>query len=837
MKNWLSRIFNIAPPLWPRVSECWSITLFFKIGSAIGWTILTTAFIARFGIAMLPLLFIINAVLIILGTMFFERLIMKMKREVLMILMLLFAATFLFLASFLYTRHPYAFFALVIFAESIFLAQFNVFIPILVGDRFTPLESQRTFPVIESAESIAGMLGGVFVAVFASKIAVPIFLYAWIAFLACVIFVVLFTNISQAQLPPLPFRVKQTDVNRDQGPGQMKQVLVQIQNIPFLKGLVFIVLFQWIFMNVLEFQFTKAIEQSVTFTREETVAHIPASFFHASVLSAPGGIHNIEAARQTRMNYELTVDEQEQLASSLASVKSAAYLAALIVQALLASRLLTSLGIVGSMLIHPVIMLMSLVGMFLKFGFLSSSVAKVSFETTNVVHKNAYFSSHYALPKDIRDQAAEFLEGVVRPLGTVVGMLLLFGMQVFLSGRELSLWIHVFMFLLMIVILFSTMRLFSQYTDISREQLFSSLPYPEKLDAIEILAQKGHRHAPIILIQKLREISKEEKSAQSHAIRMKILSALGQFQDIQALPELLDALYDPDPEIRLESANALMNYRTIGEQFYAQAFSRFRLIEALKEVFPREDSASVRGAIIRLFSILKQTDTIPFLLDVLKSSDAATRADCIYTLGLFRDPNAAYYIAPYLSDADPMVRANAMIALWQFPQYRLSLEAKLKVMLMGDDAEEKKAGFFVCGEIRLPYKKLLFACLQSDDLAVSLEAAFALAKQGEKSGFEFLLNHFLPLPEEHFQALPHFLRRLHSKEKQFAELLISQAITQHLNALIRKFSDAELKDFPTSDLEFLKRLYKLLDQHEELFVVEEELRGRGSTASGNCVMA
>ncbi len=94
-----------------------------------------------------------------------------------MLLMILFAAVCLFLASFVYSSSQFAFFTFVLIAESIFLAQFNVFIPILVVDRFTPLESQKTFPFVESADTAGMMLGGVIVGIFASKIPIPIFLY------------------------------------------------------------------------------------------------------------------------------------------------------------------------------------------------------------------------------------------------------------------------------------------------------------------------------------------------------------------------------------------------------------------------------------------------------------------------------------------------------------------------------------------------------------------------------------------------------------------------------------------------------------------------------------
>ena len=50
---------------------------------------------------------------------------------------------------------------------------------------------------------------------------------------------------------------------------------------------------------------------------------------------------------------------------------------------------------------------------------------------TNVVYKNSYFASHYAFPKTIRDQSAEFLEGVILLLGTIAGMILILGLQIF----------------------------------------------------------------------------------------------------------------------------------------------------------------------------------------------------------------------------------------------------------------------------------------------------------------------------------------------------------------------------------------------------------------------
>lgn len=853
--SFLSHIFNISPSQWSRVTECWLITFFFKIGGAIGWTVVTAAFISKYGIAFLPALFILNAFLIMVGTFIFEKFIMRIKREVLMILMLLLGGICLFFATFLYSRSPPVFFSLIIIAESIFFAQFNVFIPILVGDRFTPLESQKTFPFVESAETIGGMLGGTLVGIFASRIPIPYFLYLWILFLVFVVLVFIITSYVRTTLPPLPFRVNSEEQKLSKK-DQIRQIFTSIRQMPFLKGLIVIVLLQWVFMNILEFQYTKAIEQTVTNKPEATIAlhkqvkeSLTASVIGAgeteksAVLPANGkkqpetqkkrevapetsapAVHVPSPQQQVDLTRSLTPVQEEMLAKKLGTWKGLFHAGALIAQALLASRFITSLGVVGSMLLHPIIMLMSLVGMFLKFGFTSSIVTRMSFEVTNVVHKNAYFASHYALPKTIRDQAAEFLEGMVRPMGTVIGMLFLMIFQIFFAGKELSMWIHILMVSLMFAVLFATIKLQSKYTEISRRQLFSNLPYPEKINAIEILAQRGHSNAPFILVEKLSEALKaEDKSPNEHPfVRIKLLNALGQYHDSKTLPEILDALYDNDPDVRLEAAHALMNFYDIGEKFYTQAFSRYRMIEILKDVFRREKSSSVRSAIIRVFSVLRQSDVVPFLLEVLKENEQA-RADCIFTIGLFKDPTAAYYIYPYLVDQNSFVKANSVVALWQFPKYKHVLEGVLTELLESNDQNNLKAGIFVLGELGLPRKGILLDAIRHGDTETQLEAAFALTKCGDPVGFNILLEKLLSFSSTQFESMRRFFHRLRPKARRMVEQILVNSTSDKLHMLMREQKGKCLDEIDPEILEKLRRLYKLLGQHEELFAIEEIL--------------
>lgn len=815
--SFLSRIFNIAPSQWPRVTECWFITFFFKVGSALGVTVLTSAFIARFGIGYLPVLFIISAVLIVLSTTIFEELIMKVKREILMMSMLFVASVMIFLATFFYESTPLLFFALTIGAESLFLAQFNIFIPILVGDRFTPLESQSTFPFVESGETIGGIAGASLLALFGAKLPVAWFMYIWIAVLICAMVVFIVTSFVRTSLPTFKLH---SHGDSPKPKREMREVLSAVRKIPFLQSLVIVVLLQWVFMSFLDFQFTKSVEQSVTLTQEQSLALTHDSrVLGASVLTADSG----KLEPLPHVERKLTVEQEAQLSEKLGQLRGSFHTAALIVQALIATRLIASLGVVGSMLLHPIIMLMSLVGMFLKFSLPSATLTRMNFEITNVVYKNAYFTSHYALPKYIRDQAAEFLEGIARPIGTIVSMTLILAFQYFTSGTQLSAAIHTAMVIIMVCVLVITLKLQSKYTDITKQQLFSNRPYPEKLNAIEILAQQGHKNAPSILVEKLTDPNAIEDNP---IVRVKLLSALGEFSDYSTLPEILEALSDPEPSVRLEAAHVLMNFKNVGEHFYAQAFSKYRMIEALKETFKKEKFQSVRSAIIRVFSILRQAEIVPFLLQQLKESDPKARADSIHTLGMFHDLNAAYYILPSLNDENTKVRSAAMIALWQFDKYRPMLEATLLDMLKNDSRENFLAALYVFGEVRYQHVNVLMPYLRDTDPEVVLEAAFALTKCSVAEGFMVIIDHLLKLPIDRFESVRLFINRLDDKARTMVERVVVHLISHEINALMHLRNITSFDQIEVETLEKLRRFYSIIGQFEELFEFECALRDR-----------
>ena len=56
---------------------------------------------------------------------------------------------------------------------------------------------------------------------------------------------------------------------------------------------------------------------------------------------------------------------------------------------------------------------------------------------------------------------------------------------------------------------------------------------------------------------------------------------------------------------------------------------------------------------MKVLANFKDPETIPFLLDVLKSEDPEMRAECASVFGLFHDMSVVSHIQPLLSDSHP----------------------------------------------------------------------------------------------------------------------------------------------------------------------------------------
>ncbi len=764
---------------------------------------LTAMFVNRLGIGYLPLLFIANAGLIILGTIAFSSIVHRIKRRT-VLLSTVASGAILLVASLIFfniTENLLYFFTLALLAESIFFAQLNILLSLFIEDLFSPLESQRAFPLIESSEYIGGIVGGLIIlfAIDVLHFEAPQLTFIWAGSIALIFPILLIFYQQRHQLPTLTNN--KSTLKHTSRLQKIREGGSHLKNIPFLRGLLLVVLLQWSFFTLLNFQYTKAVDESVGAERE--IAAMTTENTSTEPMRASG---------------ENTNSHENLLTEGLGMLHIGFSLLALLTQLFLTSRVIERLGIIRTLQVHPIISLVTTLGMTFKFGFASAAAAKALFEATTGIYTAAYHSSFYALRESVRDHAKELLEGLIRPLGVILGTGAIFGLSALFYGDALTLAINLAILSAVVIMGITLWRLRERYTHVSKKNLEMFGDHPAKFNSIEILAQRGHTNAAEILVKNL--LYKKE----SVSLRKKILETLGHIHDPKTIPEILRCFDDPNPEIKLAAVSALGKFQNLGKHFFTQAFTQYRVVNSLRDLFERENSKEIRSAIIHVFANMHQADVVPFLIKTLDTADNVIRADCIYVCGLFHDVSAAHYIEPHLQSKDPYVKANAIIALWQFPQYRLQLTIQLTTLLDAKDRATQRAAIHTLGEIgAIQERPRLEKYLKHEDEELRLLAALALAKLKHVDApavlAEFVLHEN---PKLATYTKKHLGRIPKTVQKQVAQI-IHQRLSQRLSQLIGSSTATNLSELSPTVLQQLRQIYTTAGQWHEVAKVDTAL--------------
>jgi HEAT repeat protein/ATP/ADP translocase len=778
------KLLNINRGEWSRVSLSWFINLFYRVGFVIGWTIIVGMFVGMYGIFMLPVLFIVNGIFTIIGTLIYSTFIDKVPKEKIILYTILFASLLLAFAAFVGKENSVLFFALLLASEAVFLVQLKIVTNGFVETLFTPLESERTFPVIESSETVGGIIAGSVVVSLSGSMSSSYFVYVWIAALAFIVPCLVYYKYFLKGV--YRFELEGESSHHFGLIDKMKEVGSQIRHVAFIKGLFLVVMFQWIFASLIEFQYTRAVSENVA----EIALTSGSGFEHALV-------HDLGA---------LFV-----LFSVLA----------LVVQLFAGSRLITSLGIVGSMMLYPVVMLFSVFGLAVRFGFPTAVMAQANKNITHVLHMNAYHSAYYSVKEHFREHTREFLEGIVRPVGAVVGTLLLIGLQRLFVGEDLVLSVNMVMMLVLLALFLVTYGLQSKYTKVACDNLLRSEDKFDKIEAIDILSQRGHK-AALPTLKKVLDDPKE-----SDYVKARILHAFGELREYEALEDVLAAFKSKKVEIRMAAIESLLKFQTVKAVLFKSVFHEYKMIEALKELYKTEKNVEIRSLVIHLLSKLNPVGTFGFLLNILNKNRGELKADVILALGNYKDKQVIDYIKPYLHSRNPQERASSIVALWKFPEFRDDLDLELDQMLSHKNKSYQKAAVYAVGDLKLSAKKS--ACrkyLKSHDVTLKVKAAVALAKMGDMSSVDVIVKILFEDSGKVSEEIRRQLRKVPHKVKRAIEKKIKQLVAGEINSLLVKTKAKSLKYLDTKSLKNLKILYSLVDENEEVDLINELLYAR-----------
>jgi HEAT repeat protein len=674
----------------------WLLKSLYRVGFVVGWTATMSMFVAKYGIKSLPYLFILNGIFTIIGSVLYSSGIHRIRKNLCLILTIFASMATLFLAYW-FRDSAFLFFAFLITAVSVFLSQFKIVLNSLIEENFNPLESEKVLPILESSETVGGLMAGVVITFCAAFIKTSAaFIYFWAGLLVLIVPIIMIASAFLAQPEEHSHVIKKKD-NPDLV-DRIKTIFKDNKYVSFIKGLSLIVFFQWVLFNIVEFQYTKAVYQSASHVILEAGSGFEHAFFH-----------------------DLGI---------LFIIFSAS---ALIIQLIIGSRLISSLGVFGSMLIHPILTVLSLFGLLFSFNFTTAVLARNNFTITSVIYASSLESSYYAMKENVSAYLREFLDGILRPLGAIFGTLFLILLQNFFTGKPLIFYTNILMFVFAGILFFVIYRQQKLYTSVASFK-FDCEQEKGKSDAVDILAQKGHEGNVGFLVSKL------EDSHQSIETKKKIIFALGELQDVHSVPALSKCFENKSEEIREAALDALYMFRD-RDDFVSNVVIEYELVSALEKFYKVEKNDYLRIKIIKLLSKFSNVEAADFLLKILKTSKGEFKAGVIYSLGNIKDSAICRFIMPYLKSNDAKQKISAAIAIGRFKEFYDEAKYIIDTFLHSQKNSEIALGIYAVGELKIKSRKkfcLKYLDCKNSDLKIS--SAIALAKMAEDCALPVLVD-------------------------------------------------------------------------------------------------
>ena len=214
--------------------------------------------------------------------------------------------------------------------------------------------------------------------------------------------------------------------------------------------------------------------------------------------------------------------------------------------------------------------------------------------------------------------------------------------------------------------LLTFVRLKPKYTDYIISHIHQSSEHL-KTTLLQILAEPGHNKA-ITSLHRLIKVPRE-----SVKVKNQILLTLGTLKQPESLPIIFYCLQQDNASIRFHALRALKAYTWADDKLMDNGFSRYHLLELIRNMFREETSSKNNIIMVQLLSQIDHEHIIQFLIETLQQADENLKPCVIQTIGHFSDPHIYYYLAPYLESDNAWIQAQSICSLWQFPSYRLEL--------------------------------------------------------------------------------------------------------------------------------------------------------------------
>jgi hypothetical protein len=510
------------------------------------------------------------------------------------------------------------------------MGQLKIVRMLFIESQFTPSQAVRVFPVIESAETFGIIFGGLLISIFATTLSFDKFVYIWILALLLIVPVVsMFAPKSvYLQLESMHILKKKGSLTLNYS---LRSVLGKISG--FMKnktilGLILIVLCQWIFFTIIEYEYTKSVEY----------------MSHAVQLQMEDMLY------------------KSGFAEDLGRLQVLIGSSALLFQLVLASRLLNFMGIVGSLLLYPIVLFVGIFSYLFNPGFSSLLIARFGHEMTNVLHYNAYHTSYYAFDHAERSSLMEFIEGIVRPLGAVIATLAIFAIEYFVVVSFQSVAFSILMIMLLALLLLFTVNFKFEFDELPKNDLMNSSSVVKLIDALNLMRENFHPGDSKFLVNLLINRKDLPDEVVEH-----IFVLVSEFGDLDDLSFLIDEFENSrfDRLMILDCIQSIVS--RFGDELTTKPFTFHGLNTLLNSSKSNIDSnLYVKINSIKLSLSVADNSLHKFLSDSLGEHADNLLISSHNTLSQVNDSHVMNILKEYLSSANPYVKTGTLYVVRKF---------------------------------------------------------------------------------------------------------------------------------------------------------------------------
>lgn len=783
IKLWILNVLNLYEDETTQVLASWGISFVYRVSMVIGWTAMVVFFVEKFGIVYLPLLLALHAFGNILGSLLFGKIVTKFNKSEISIYLSILCGVFFAFTSLSYNFSYQLFLILSIVGVSVLLYQLKIVRSLFSESIFSPSQASRVFPVIESAETLGVIFGGSLVVLLSQFLPVYKFFLIMVAVILMVVPIVFWfmkntVNVPYREFFSIPELGIKAHGDEDL---DLRSMFTRLKNDKFIFSLFGIVIFQFLFFGILEYHFTFVVE---AFSKMHAASGYAAEKAFAADL---GLLHTVFGS------------------------------VILVFQLLLASRVLRSLGVIRSMLLMPIVMIVSVGVMIFNFSFPSVVLARFNQELMYVLHYNSYHASYYALSHGLRVAVMEFLEGVVRPLGTILATVILVVFS-YAGVENFNLVTNLVSIACLVVILFLTYKFKEEYHNAPLNDLRFDESVASQMNSLDLLESEKQVKAIDFLSDLLMH-----RIDLSNVVRTKIYSYLGNNGDLNTVYFLIDKFGEgKDQHDILKAINNIFSKNR--DSFKDLKFSNFYLEKFYDELLVSDIDLEVKKELLRfLILFYLELGDIDSLLNLVKSNmDAENCLVFSEVLSGELDSGLLYVFDEFLHIDDSKVKMSVLLFLDKYMSFDKVKTLVRSCLVSSDEYNIQNALLYVLKSKNYSvydfYKEMLSSKLEGQGLVERLNKFVFYFVEDDFVGLRSYLSSL---------SLEESLELLYLFENWYFEgdviSLIRDRIEAEIYKIYFKFGSENDPDVKLEFLYTLKNCYKILGSQKEYFMLKDLL--------------